>query len=297
MTFYMEALASDATALIPAFRDGGAEIAATATRAKELGLAIDDSLIGSARQVKKDFSLVAGVLSTQLQQAIIGLAPAIAELMTSLTPLLEGMISAVGKIAQFTARVSDTSPEMLNWGLGLTAAAAAIGPFIGGLGLMISGLVSVGSTLAKVGALLAANPIGLAVAAVAGAAYLIYQNWDDAGPWFQRIWDSIRSIFTGFGSFVKGIFTADLAGAVAGLKLMWDGLKGYYQGLWDGIIGVFTFVWENGIKAVTDALGMTDQILRGWDNLKAAFDRILDGIGAAFEAAWDRIKPVIDAMN
>lgn len=67
--------------------------------------------------------------------------------------------------------------------------------------------------------------------------------------------------------------------------------------MWDGIIGVFTFAWENGIRPVTDALGMTDQILRGWDNLKAAFDRILDGIGAAFEAAWDRIKPVIDAMK
>ncbi|WP_411839248.1 hypothetical protein [Paracoccus sp. ME4] len=297
MTFYLEAMASDATALIPAFRDGGAEIAATARRARELGLALDEDLIRSARDTQKDFRIVAGVLTTQFQQALIGLAPAISELVTALMPMMEGLIEGAGRLAAFTARLAETSPETLSWGLGLTAAAAAIGPFLAGVGMMIQGLVSVGGTLARVSALLLANPIGLAVAAVAGAAVLIYRNWDDVGPWFGRLWDGVRRIFGGFGDFVAGIFTGDLSRAVDGLRTAWSGLRDYYQTLWDGIVGVFSWAWENGIKPVTDALGLTDAILRGWNALKAGLDTVLTAIGNAFDAVWTKIRPVVDAMR
>ena len=297
MTFYMEALASDATALIPAFRNSGEEIRQTAKRARELGLEIDESLIKGARDVRKDFALVSGVLSTQLQQAIIGLAPVMATLMTELTPLLEGMMQGVARLAEFTTRLAAASPEALGWGIGLTVAAAAIGPFLAGLGFMISGIVSVGSALAKVTALLMANPIGLAVAGIAGAAYLIHRNWDEVGPWFARLWDDVRQIFSGFGQFLSGVFKGEWSGAIDGLKTAWDGLTSYYQTLWDGIRGVFTAAWEEGIKPITDKLGMTDDIQRGWERLKSFFATLWDGIVDAFEAAWARIEPIVTKVS
>ncbi|MEO1949665.1 hypothetical protein [Thioclava sp.] len=297
MTFYMEALASDATALIPAFRNSGAEIRQTAKRARELGLEIDESLIKGARDVRKDFALVSGVLSTQLQQAIIGLAPVMATLMTELTPLLEGMMQGVARLAEFTTRLAAASPEALGWGIGLTVAAAAIGPFLAGLGFMISGIASVGSALAKVTTLLMANPIGLAVAGIAGAAYLILRNWDAVGPWFARLWDDVRQIFSGFGQFLSGVFKGEWSGAIDGLKTAWDGLTSYYQTLWDGIRGVFTAAWEEGIKPITDKLGMTDEIQRGWERLKSFFTTLWDGIVAAFEAAWARIEPIVTKVS
>ena len=297
MTFYMEALASDATALIPAFRNSGEEIRQTAKRARELGLEIDESLIKGARDVRKDFALVSGVLSTQLQQAIIGLAPVMATLMTELTPLLEGMMQGVARLAEFTTKLAAASPEALGWGIGLTVAAAAIGPFLAGLGFMISGIVSVGSALAKVTALLMANPIGLAVAGIAGAAYLIHRNWEAVGPWFARLWDDVRQIFSGFGQFLSGVFQGEWSGAIDGLKTAWDGLKSYYQTLWVGIRGVFTAAWEEGIKPITDKLGMTDEIQRGWERLKSFFTTLWDGIVAAFEAAWARIEPIVTKVS
>ncbi|MBB5017418.1 TP901 family phage tail tape measure protein [Chitinivorax tropicus] len=42
-----------------------------------------------------------------------------------------------------------------------------------------------------------ANPIGLAVTAVAGAAYLIYKNWDTIGPMFTSLWEKVKGIFAG----------------------------------------------------------------------------------------------------
>ncbi len=50
MTFYLEALANDATALIPLLQDNGAAIAEMAKRARELGLSLDQGTVEAALQ-------------------------------------------------------------------------------------------------------------------------------------------------------------------------------------------------------------------------------------------------------
>ncbi|MGP8438679.1 hypothetical protein [Paraburkholderia fungorum] len=49
------------------------------------------------------------------------------------------------------------------------------------------------------------NPIGLAVMVIAGAAYLIYRNWDKIKPWFQGLWRGVVSIFNGTMAWFKGL--------------------------------------------------------------------------------------------
>ncbi len=151
--------------------------------------------------------------------------------------------------------------------------------------------------IAMIARALLANPIGLAVAAIAGAAYLIYRNWEPVSAWFRRLWDNVRNIFGGFGQFVTGIFTGDLSGAVDGLQRIWDGLKGYYQTLWNGIEGIFKAAWESGIKPITDALGVTDTIVASWNMAKDALGAALDWISSKFSEAWAIISPVIDGLK
>ena len=75
MTFYMEAIASDSTALVAAFKDNGAAIEAMRVRAKELGFVLDDSVIANAKQAKADLDLMSTVISANLTQALINIAP------------------------------------------------------------------------------------------------------------------------------------------------------------------------------------------------------------------------------
>ena len=75
MTFYMEAIASDSTALVAAFKDNGAAIEAMRARAKELGFVLDDSVIANAKQAKADLDLMSTVISANLTQALINIAP------------------------------------------------------------------------------------------------------------------------------------------------------------------------------------------------------------------------------
>lgn len=97
--------------------------------------------------------------------------------------------------------------------------------------------------MAAFNATVLANPLGLfliAVAAVAGAAYLIYRNWDAVGPFFKKLFGNLRQVFQGILDFIVGVFTLDFGRA-------WKGLGEQFEG-WAG--GIITLV-----GGIVDAVG------------------------------------------
>ncbi|WP_161891570.1 phage tail tape measure protein [Pseudomonas juntendi] len=86
---------------------------------------------------------------------------------------------------------------------------AAMLPVVGKLiGVLSGGLMSAIRLVAGAMWTLAANPVVLAIAAavavIAGAAYLIYQNWDQVKIYFASAWAEIKA---GFSGGVAGILT------------------------------------------------------------------------------------------
>ena len=100
MTFYMEAIANDATALIPLFKDNGAAIQTMAARAKELGLSLDEGAVAAAAKARSEFGVVAEVLKTRLGAAFAELTPAIAELAEAAIPLIVSALELLKPIIQ-----------------------------------------------------------------------------------------------------------------------------------------------------------------------------------------------------
>jgi hypothetical protein len=66
MTFYMEAIASDSTALVPAFQNNSAAIDEMARKAADLGLVIDRETIAKSKDAKNELDLMSKVISIQL---------------------------------------------------------------------------------------------------------------------------------------------------------------------------------------------------------------------------------------
>lgn len=61
-----------------------------------------------------------------------------------------------------------------------------------------AGLRAFGTAIMSIGkASLAAmfSPLGIAIMAIAGAAYLVYNNWDSVGPFFMELWGRIQEAF------------------------------------------------------------------------------------------------------
>ncbi len=197
MTFYLEAMASDATALIPLLADNGAELERLGNVASDSGAIMSDSLIGKSREFREAMDgLGAGVQSVRNEIAE-RLMPVFTDLINSITanviPVVLDIVDKVGEWMDAFRQLPEPVQE--------AAAAIALALGVGG-----PVMIAVGVVAAAFSALMAASgPIMLFVgaAAVLTAAWI---TWGDdikaaIGPaieWisekFQAVVDTIQSI-------------------------------------------------------------------------------------------------------
>lgn len=175
-----------------------------------------------------------GTLTNTIEAAQGSWTNAMAEIGATVAPALKDIINGLGNLAvsvkdwvsanpALTAAIFKTVAGLamlLTAGGGITIMLASmLGPFamvryamnlfgIKSLGAITafkglgSALLWVGRAVMIVGRALLMNPIGLAVAAIAGAAYLIYKNWEPIKTFFLGLWTQIQ---TAFGSGLTGI--------------------------------------------------------------------------------------------
>lgn len=155
-------------------------------------------------------------------------------------------------------------PGMMSLGSGALWLGRALG------GVLAGGLRIAGQALLFMGRALLMNPIGLAVTVIAGAAYLIYRNWNMVKPFFVGLWNEVRTAFdggiTGIGKLLinwspLGLFHKALAGVLEyfGVKLpsqFTDYGSMIVGGLIDGIESRF-----NAAKATLQEFG---ENIKGW---------------------------------
>lgn len=108
---------------------------------------------------------------------------------------------------------------------------------------------------------LVTSPVGIviaAVAALAGAAYLIYRNWGNLGPFFSNLWQQVTGFFTSYGTkivnFLNEIWPGlgSLVGAIGNLFV---GLGTTIGHVWDAIISALKLDFAGAGSALLQALG------------------------------------------
>lgn len=114
--------------------------------------------------------------------------------------------------------------------MGTSTTAAAAGPTLLGKAFMFAG-----RGILWMGRALLLNPIGLAITAIAGAAYLIYENWDKLKPWFTALWDDIVATFDKAIGYITGLIGSVMqkweetkAAVVNGVGDAWQGTKNFF---------------------------------------------------------------------
>ncbi|VVE41617.1 phage tail protein [Pandoraea communis] len=162
--------------------------------------------------------------------------------------------------------IAGVAGALLLIGPAMLAIAAMLGPFAvmrfmlqaaGIQGGILAGVMRVlgtsirfvGTSLLWVGRALLANPILLAVAAIAGAAYLIYTHWDAVRGFFAALWTDIKSAFSG------GL------GGISALILNWSPLGLFYQAFaavmsWFGVTlpGKFSEFGANIVQGLVNGI-------------------------------------------
>lgn len=207
---------------------------------------------------------------------------------------------------------------------GMAGHAVAAATIFARLGLLMRGVLAAGFRLLRAGAVIAgtaiqwlgralllagraalANPILLVIAAIAGAAWVIYQNWDGIVGYFQDKIDRVRAAFD------QGLLNGVLA-ALAEFNpfvLMMDAAEGLFHYLtgWDfgdirrAIAEAFGFDPFTAIRSAAESFFV---YLTGWSfaditaALTAAFDIDLFQMGVdMILSLWEGIKSVMGQLT
>ncbi|RHZ91357.1 tail tape measure protein [Cereibacter sphaeroides] len=198
MTFYMEAIASDSTLLLPLLRDNGAEMERLGAAASSLGAVLGDEAVEALRRAH----LALGDVSTALQGArdrmAAELAPAVEAMAVAFTnsmreggalrTVLDGLGGVAASAVQGIASLADHADILASALVGIAATAipsmmTAVAGMTTGLGLATIATNTLTGALGylRAAVALAGGPWGILAGAVASTAAYFLVFRDNAG--------------------------------------------------------------------------------------------------------------------
>lgn len=242
--------------------------------------------------------------------------------------LIEGFTNVTEKVTTWSKenpQLANTVAKIVAGGIllvgGLSALALGITALLGPIAILKVTLGTLGLGFSAVGAIF--SPVGLIilgiVAAVAGAAYLIYRNWEPISGFFTGIWSTIKTAFNGgirgvtalilnwsplglfYSVFAKVLFwfgidlpkqftgfgSMIIQGLINGIKSQFDGLKG---------------IWEKVTSYMPDFMRKRMDIHSPSRVMAGMGGHIVDGIGVglnqrtpALQTQFNRTLGVFDA--
>lgn len=178
------------------------------------------------------------VVGGGLMIALAGILGGLSMLAVALGPVgrLLGLLLALLRALPAAFAVAAAAPAKL--AAGLRGMALALALTQGGLGKAVF-------AVRMLGAALIANPIGLVVAAIAGAALLVVKYWEPIKGFFSGLWSGLTA---GLAP-IAGAFSGAFGGIMPVIQPVLDGL----QWVWDKLVGLIGPVQDTGGAA--EAMG------------------------------------------
>lgn len=276
MTFYLEAMASDSTALLPLLRNNGAEMARLGAAADATGAIMSDKAIAASKGFMAEMD--------RLKSGAVGLRNGLAEsLLPAFTSFLqlvnEQIVPAlgvfIGKVGEVVAWFG-TLPGPVQEAVGVIAAALGVGGpvllAVGAFATALSGLIA------------AAGPVGLFIAAASLLA-TAWMVWGDdiktmiasVAQWFSEKFAQISGFVRDNAETIKLALVGPIGWAMLAWRKWGDDIKALVGQALDAVKAKFDelLAWMQALPGkmleIGDQIvqGLIDGITRKWEDLKA----------------------------
>ena len=283
MTFYLEAMASDTTRLIPLLQNGGAEMTRLGTQAQALGAVLDTDAIAAMR--RSELALVS------IGQVFTGVRNRIA---VALAPSLEAVANAFVALASSTSPISRAFDAVLANLDRLAIYAGSFATFLAGrwVTAMAAAALSVrglATTLVVLKGALIRTGIGALIVGAGELVYWLSRLASGAGDFGEamgllkdvavEVWDRIKIGASAAGAAATAMFYDLKSDATSGMAGAIESVVGF------GNTTANTF--EGALLAVREIWSRLPAVIG--DLVFSAVNRMLDGIEAMLNGAIARI--------
>ena len=267
-------------------------------------------LIGVLALVKK--ATIAAFIAnpiTWIMAAIAGLILLVDDLMTymrggksMLGSYWDPFIKAVRVVNEWWNTLGDTTKEYIKTTGTVIGALAMLANYVPLVGKAFKfAFMLAGKAVLYLGRVMITNPILAIIALIAGAAYLIYKNWDDLPGFFKRTWDKVvnftknawKSILMWFGmSEEQAESTVNAIGEI--FSVVFDLITFPFKQIYKFIKGMFE-IWGDDSKSTVEKIGDTFMLVI--DLIKYPFQVAFDWVAKKFSFVTDTISKGINKLK
>ncbi|GIP38304.1 hypothetical protein J31TS4_15840 [Paenibacillus sp. J31TS4] len=215
------------------------------------------------------------------------LIPAMEKAMEAAMPLINALAKMVVWFAQLDPGIQLTIITIAALAAALGPALIIIGKLVTVVGSIISAFSALSGAITAAGGVIAVltGPIGItiaAIAALAAAAYLIYDNWEPIKQFLIDLWAGIVNTTSAAWEAIKSGLTAAWDAVSGTTKRVYNDIASYLTGLWNGIVGFLTTTWD-AIKSMART---------SFEAVVNVVRPIMDGFKTYFSGLWDMIKNI-----
>lgn len=261
MTFYMEAIANDATALIPMFQNGGKAISEMADISEKLGLILDQKTIRAAQELETTGWLVNSSMQGLRTQIAAGLMPTISDL--------------TGEFTTFAAKgidVTAVSQTLDSWLKNLAKAAVTVAGAFMGVTKAMGGMVDLWNGIKDIDLSHPVDAYHQIKDVFANVSGQVNGELDNIQKWVDEAWGKINAAGKNGGNeFIKNL--TDMRNQISFAQ---------------GHIGTFSPGTGSKTKAYSEDAGQ--RLLNQINEQTAAFNAQLDASDKLSAVAMQRLK-------
>jgi len=184
-------------------------------------------------------------------------------------------------IKNIVSRFQELSPETQKTIILIAGIAAAIGPLLIVLGVLVKAIVSVIAIFTFLTS--AAGLVVLAIASLIAIGWFLYNNWEQIFNELKFRWKQFSEIVSKIVGKINETIKGWIDTASMNIRNGWNGVKEFFENLWEYIVGVFSSAYE-------DILGLVDKITGLANRAKEAIQSIPSRVGGFVSSGFESAK-------
>lgn len=295
LTFYMEAIASDSTLLLPLLEKNGEAYKVLAKEAEEYGIVLSEDTIKANKEFSKQLKALQGMFKGIMNSVGSKLIPIFSDLVKRfkefitankevlrqrLESFFEGAIWVVGKfisiIGTLIGWINKVAQSLGGWENSLKIVGIALGVLMALK--FIPWVIAATAAIKALNIAMLLNPAGLITAAIVALSTAIILLIEDIYHWVAGnesaigdllgSWEDFKNKFmgyiTGAVDYVKNKFN-EVSEAISGaFNSAIENVKNYFVSLYDDVVNIVD-------KIVSVFTGLKDKVANAYENAKNSF--------------------------